>query len=91
MTNKKDVQHQIAPGLEQDVVIEPPIIVTIIVIIILQGPLRDLKEVGQLEQLVLFLKFTVQHEVNGTFFANWGFFTPATPPPFEAVSAQRYF
>ena len=50
MTNKKDVQHQVAPDLEQDVVIEHPIIVTIIVIIILQGPLRDLKEVGQLEQ-----------------------------------------
>ena len=50
MTNEKDVQHQIAPDLEQDVVIEHPIIVTIIVIIILQGPLRDLKEVGQLEQ-----------------------------------------
>ena len=62
MTNKKDVQHQIAPDLEQDVVIEHPIIV----VIILQGPLRDLKEVGQLEQLVLFLKFTVHHQVNGT-------------------------
>ena len=72
MTNEKDVQYQIAPDLEQDVVIEHPIIVTIIVIIILQGPLRDLKEVGQLEQLVLFLKFTVHHQVNGTFILVFG-------------------
>ena len=72
MTNKKDVQHQVAPDLEQDVVIEHPIIVTIIVITILQGSLRDLKEVGQLEQLVLFLKFTVHHQVNGTFILVFG-------------------
>ena len=57
---------------EQDVVIEHPITVTIIVITILQGPLRDLKEVGQLEQLVLFLKLSVRHQVNGTFILVFG-------------------
>jgi hypothetical protein len=72
MTNRKDVQHQVAPDPEQDVVMEHPITVTIIVITILQGPLRDLKEVGQLEQLVLFLKLSVRHQVNGTFILVFG-------------------
>ena len=89
MTNKKDVQHQIAPDLEQDVVIEHPIIVTIIVIIILQGPLRDLKEVGQLEQLVLFLKFTVHHQVNGTFILVFGTHMLETLPGMDRMK-QRF-
>ena len=68
MTNRKDAQHQVSPDPEQDVVIEHPITVTIIVITILRGPLRDLKEVGQLERLVLLsLKLSVLHQVNGTF------------------------
>ena len=73
MTNRKDAQHQVAPDPEQDVVIEHPITVTIIVITILRGPLRDLKGVGQLERLVLLsLKLSVLHQVNGTFILVFG-------------------
>ena len=89
MTNEKDVQHQIAPDLEQDVVIEHPIIVTIIVIIILQGPLRDLKDVGQLEQLVLFLKFAVRRQVNGTFILVFGTHMLETLPGMDRMK-QRF-
>ena len=89
MTNEKDVQHQIAPDLEQDVVIEHPIIVTIIVIIILQGPLRDLKDVGQLEQLVLFLKFAVRRQVNGTFILVFGTHMLETLPSMDRMK-QRF-
>ena len=89
MTKEKDVQHQIAPDLEQDVVIEHPIIVTIIVIIILQGPLRDLKDVGQLEQLVLFLKFAVRRQVNGTFILVFGTHMLETLPGMDRMK-QRF-
>lgn len=73
MANTKDVQDQVAPDLEQDGVIDHPITVTIIVITILRGPLRDLKEVGQLERLVLLsLKLSVLHQVNGIFILVFG-------------------
>ena len=89
MTNEKDVQHQIAPDLEQDVVIKHPIIVAIIVIIILQGPLRDLKDVGQLEQLVLLLKFAVRRQVNGTFILVFGTFPLHARSTFAEMSKKK--
>ena len=51
MTNNNDVELQVLPDLEQHVVIDDPIsnTVAVIVIILLQGPPQDQKEVGQLE------------------------------------------
>ena len=89
MINEKDVQYQIAPDLEQDVVIEYPIIVTIIVVIIHQGPLRDLKAVGRLEQLLLFLKFAVRRQVNGTFILVFGTHMLETLPDMDRMK-QRF-
>ena len=61
MTNNKDVELQVLPDLDQHVVIDDPIssTVAVIVIILLHGPPQDQKEVGQLEQLVLSLKWII--------------------------------